>query len=212
MGVDLLNIKFRLSDIKFEKYIELPLNHPVYKFSRYSFGHFKEEYNLVEDKVTPFIFIPPNTTSSSNNNKVKKKVFFREPKAVEITNLHRTISDNLIDHLRIIYGKLNVSPEHFTQYGANRIDIVVKDKNRIIFYEIKTYASLQTSIREAFGQIMEYAHWTNFKNADELIIITQIHNNYKGVKLYMDHMRKTYNLPLYYQAFDLKTKTLTEKY
>jgi len=74
--------------------------------------------------------------------------------------------------------------EHPAGYGANRIDIVVKDKSDLIFYEIKTYPTLKTSIREAIGQLMEYSLWTNQKKAKQLVVITQPHGDFEKAKIY----------------------------
>ena len=80
----------------------------------------------------------------------------------------------------------------------------------MIFYEIKTYNSIKTSIREAFGQLMEYCFYPNKQKASELIIITQLPAN-KQTQIYVQHLRDTLKLPIYYQSFDLETKTLSEK-
>lgn len=126
--------------------------------------------------------------------------------------MHKVISDNLIKLLRKEYGNKNVTPEHPTFCGMSRIDIVVNDKSKLTFYEIKTYSSLQTSIRVALGQILEYAHWINAKNANELIIVTQLHGNITEAKTYIKHLRTLFKIPIYLQMFDTVANKLSEKY
>ena len=210
-GVELFNIRFHPSDIKLnDPYFELPVDHPISAQSRYSFAHFQKDF-LIEDQKN-FSFISSEKSNDGEKAiKVETKVHYRQPRSVEITYLHTVISYRLTENLRKVYGFDNVTPEHPSGYGANRIDIVVKDKERLIFYEIKTYPTLKSSIREAIGQLMEYALWINHKKADELIVITQPHKDFKNASLYFKHLRNTFNLPLYYQSFDIETNYLSEK-
>lgn len=214
-GVDLFNIRFVPNDAKLnDPYFELPIENSINEQSRYAFAFFKEEFNVVEEIETAFIFINPNSSNpGSGNTDVKRNTHHREPKTIEISYLHKAISDDLTTVLRNQYGFNNVAPEHTAGYGANRIDIVVNDINGLIFYEIKTYANLRTSIREALGQLIEYASWTNKNKANELIIITQPSSDFEleKAKIYFEHLRRTFKLPIYYQSFDLETKQLSQK-
>ncbi|MBK7254782.1 MAG: hypothetical protein IPI04_12985, partial [Ignavibacteria bacterium] len=117
-----------------------------------------------------FIFIPKNDEDVVGNDDLKTKTYKRKPISYELIYLHKLISNKLAKILKQKYGFNNVSSEHIAGYGSNKIDIVVKDHNNIIFYEIKTYNSLRTSIREALGQIIEYCFWTNEERAKKLII------------------------------------------
>lgn len=210
INANMFNIKFKTSDVDFKGYNELPNEHVAFKVNRYSFNLFNDSYNVIPASKA-FAFMPPKSINNKTASLNSKKVY-REPKEVEIRNLHRVISDNLTKLLRKEYGNKSVTPEHPTFYGMNRIDIVVNDKNKLTFYEIKTYSSLQTSIREAFGQIMEYAHWVNANNASELIIVTQLHKNINEAKNYIKHLRTLFNIPLYLQMFDTEENKLSEKY
>jgi hypothetical protein len=78
------------------------------------------------------------------------------------------------------------------------------------FYEIKTFLSLKTSIREAFGQLMEYCYYPDKNKAKELIVVTQVPVN-KQTKTYFENLRNRFGIPIYYQSYDLETKTLSEK-
>jgi hypothetical protein len=42
---------------------------------------------------------------------------------------------------------------------GGRIDLVVRTGEGYEFYEIKTYGSARACIREAIGQLLEYAMW-----------------------------------------------------
>lgn len=213
-GVDLFNVRFKPSDINLnEVYVELPAGHPLYNQSRYSFAHYKDEFNIEDSAdVEDFNFQFGVSNSDSNGKgKVKSSVHTREPRTVEITYLHKAISDKLTQKLIERYGKTNVRAEHPAGYNSNRIDIVVKSEQGLIFYEIKTYPTLKNSIREAIGQLLEYGLWTNQNRAKELIIVTQPHKNFEKAKAYLNHLRSLFKIPIYYQSFDLENDQLSEK-
>lgn len=211
-GVDLFNIKFKPSDIYVnDPYFQLQDSHPINEQSRYAFANFKPEYEISnEENEDDFGYSAPTRNEDDDDNELKSKTYVRQPKAVEIVYLHRAISNSLAKNLRKTYGKDNVRREHFAGYGSNKIDIVVKHKSDLTFYEIKTYNSIKTSIREAFGQLMEYCFYPNKQKAKELIIVTQLPAD-KQTALYIQHLRNTFKLPIYYQSYDLDTKTLFDK-
>jgi len=211
-GVDLFNVRFKPNEVSLnDPYFILTPDNPVYEMPRYSFSHFKEEFNLEVNSEDNFGFITSTSTTDDSSSAVASKKHFREPKTIEITYLHNAISKKLTKELEKIYGVTNVTPEHPAGYGANRIDIVVKTSSGLIFYEIKTYSTLKTSIREALGQLLEYSCWPDKSKAKELIIVTQPHKNLKQVKDYFKHLRDKFNLPIYYQSFDIETGLLSKR-
>lgn len=210
-GVDLFNVKFNPNDIfSNDPYFSLSDTHPIKDQSRYSFTHFKDEYEVTIELENDFDFIS-SADNIEDDTDPKRNIHIRQPKAVEIIYLHRAISNSLIKTLRQQYGSENVTREHPAGYGANKIDIVVKNKNQMTFYEIKTYNCLKTSIREAFGQLMEYCFYPDKRKAGELIIVTQLPVD-KHTQDYFHHLRSIFKLPIYYQSYDLKSKTLSSKY
>ena len=212
-GVDLFNICFLPTNVKLnDPYFEIPQDNPVIEQTRYAFAFYKNEFNLsADEKEDGFTFTSSTYDGEDDDDrKPKTKTYIREPKAVEIVYLHKAIRKSLTKELRKKYGVKNVTPEHPAGYAANKIDIVVKDKSGLIFYEIKTYPTLKTSIREAIGQLIEYSSWTNHTKAKQLIVITQPHDDFEKAKIYFRHLRDTYNLPLYYQSYDTEKNVLSE--
>lgn len=214
-GVDLFNVKYLPLNLKInDPYFEIPKDHPIIGQSRYSFAHFKNEFDVkatVPEKKFSFHLFDAVTQVQNNDDVAPKiKIHVREPKAIEIIYLHKAISKALTKQLKKMYGEENVQDEHPAGYGANKIDIVVRKGEDLLFYEIKSYTSLKTCIREAVGQLMEYALWTNQNKAKELIVITQPLSDFENAKTYFKHLRNTYNLPLYYQSFDFEKNILSE--
>lgn len=210
-GLDLFNVKFSPNDIFLnDPYFELTDNHPIYEQSRYAFIHFNNEFEVSSTDTDDNFNFTTSTENGDGDNNPKSKIHIRQPKAIEIIYLHRAISNSLTKLLRQNHGKNNVTREHPAGYGANKIDIVVKKEKHLTFYEIKTYNSLKTSVREALGQLMEYGFYPNKRKAYELIIVTQLPANAQ-TKTYFGHLRQLFNIPIYYQSYNLETETLSEK-
>lgn len=213
-GIDLFNIRFKVADYKLNKpYTPLPKGHPVISQSRYSFGHFKGNYDVPLKEKSRFRFFPPGEIPETITRRdIKTGTHTRKEQEVQIVYLHDAISRSLIFHLRKEYGKNNVTAEHPAGYDDNRIDIVVKTKKGLIFYEIKTYPSVRTSIRLALGQVLEYAMWPDHNKAKELIIVTPPSSEHEIVRKYMEHLRNTLHIPVYWQSFDAEKNILSDKY
>jgi hypothetical protein len=69
---------------------------------------------------------------------------------------HNTMQRALYDLLKLEFGKNHVGCENFTCLGT-RIDLVVKQDDKYRFYEIKTDLSPRVCLRQAIGQLLEYA-------------------------------------------------------
>ncbi|MEX6687180.1 hypothetical protein QTN47_06720 [Danxiaibacter flavus] len=212
-GIDQFNVRYLPANLKLrDNYIEIPLEHPINEQTRYNFTHYKDDFDVkVPDQTNDFAFtLSHNVADSNEDTTLERRIQVREPKLIEIQYLHDAISKALTKKLKEKYGNENVRAEHPAGYGSNRIDIVVKDNDDLIFYEIKSYISLRTSIREAIGQLMEYSLWTSHKKAKKLIVITQPSDDFENAKVYFKHLRDNFNLPLYYQSFDLEKNILSE--
>ncbi|MEQ8361543.1 MAG: hypothetical protein RH948_01675 [Cyclobacteriaceae bacterium] len=212
-GVDLFNIRFKPSDHKVnDPYVELEKNHRIMDFRRYTFAEFSEDLEVGLTAEDNFDFNTGDHQSESGETSVKNKKSFREPKAVQISFVHEAISKKLTIALKKRFGAKNVKRELKAGYGNNRIDIVVRVGSDLNFYEIKSYPSLRTSIREAVGQLIEYSHWTHQNKAKKLIIVTQPSNEIEEAVVYIKHIREKYNLPIYYQSYDFDKNILSEVY
>lgn len=90
----------------------------------------------------------------------------------------------------------------------NYVDITATlNDGKIDFYELKT-TSAKASIREAFGQVLEYMHYPNGKHADRMIIVGPNEpDDYD--KLYLQYLRDTYKLPIWYRTFSFEKNILS---
>lgn len=211
-GVDLFNIRFSPHNIKFNsEYFELPRENKIYEQSRYTFANFTDD--LIPKKVIKnFAFSSDKETDDNHDSKVKTSTYDRQPKAVEVAYVHQAICNGLKIKLKEQYGSENVSTELHAGYGQNRIDLVVQNGSEYVFYEIKAYNSTRTSIREAIGQLFEYCFWTDKKNANKLVIITQKLGDLEDAKIYIQNLRSILNFPIYFQTYDLTKEEISEEY
>ena len=74
------------------------------------------------------------------------------------------------------------------------------------YFEIKTSAPI-LCIREALGQILEYAHFSSENKAEKLFVVG-LHKMSEEEKTYMRLLRKIYHLPLWYRWFDQTNQIL----
>lgn len=91
----------------------------------------------------------------------------------------------------------------------NSVDIIAVSLNgKKDYYELKTYAA-KASIRAALGQILEYVHYPAEKNADRMIIVGPNKPDKYDV-LYLQYLRDTYKLPVWYQRYSFENNSLSE--
>jgi hypothetical protein len=125
---------------------------------------------------------------------------------INIILRHNDIQYDLREHLRSLYGKDNVDAE-VPVGGGKKIDIVVKNGDSYTFYEIKTSSCLQTCIREALSQLLEYSLWPDTERANRLVIVTENESTEEAMK-YLASLRARFGLPIYHQRFDTQRKVL----
>ncbi len=139
--------------------------------------------------------------------KNKKQIGCVKVKAAEyIMRLqHNELSNIMTDYLKN-NGYKNVKTED------NYVDIKCIDASgKKIFFELKTAKTVKSAIREALGQLLEYNHYPDTNKADKLIIVTK-HKPDESDIIYLKGLRAKYNLPIYYQYFDIAQKTLSAEY
>jgi len=207
-GVDLFNIRFRPTDLHFFSDYILVKDDNIQKIQRYSFAHKTEGIRVAIPINNSFVFYPTEEDIEKSVD-IETTEYEREAKPIEISYLHKKIRDNLHRHLVKRFGG-DIGKENPTGQGT-LIDIVRKQDGKTIFYEIKTYNSLKACIREAIGQLLEYAFWPNSENADEIIIVSQ-NDVTPDCITYLQKLRDKFELSIYYQQFDLVTAQLSEKY
>lgn len=119
-----------------------------------------------------------------------------DARPVDISLRHNAMQHKLFDRLTAKHGEKNVGTENETGNGT-RIDAIVKTDSGYLIYEIKPYQSPRACIRDALGQLLEYAHWKSEFNAIELVVVGPGKLD-TDPREYLDLLRYLYHLPISY--------------
>lgn len=115
---------------------------------------------------------------------------------------HNELQNRLIEHLNSDSEVSSIKSED------ERVDISVIRSSERIFYELKT-CDVKLAIRLAVGQLLEYCHYSAKKRADKLVVVTEYEPNESDIR-YLNRLRSMYNLPIYYQQFDMNKNKLLD--
>lgn len=156
------------------------------------------QINFEQGNKTGFSFADSGSENSDLETRSKRKGQISE---IELELKHNILQTKFLQFLQARYGKAVVRRE-CTAFGASRIDIARKTTTGYIFYEIKTYNSLKTSIREAIGQLLEYCLYPNVNEAEQMVIVSHVPPS-PEMKEYINHIKKFITIPFFYIHFDL---------
>jgi len=124
-----------------------------------------------------------------------------ETQAADLDLLHNTMQTSIFRQLVKKFGDKNVGTEQETGNGS-KVDVVVRDSDdKFIFFEIKSSYSVRLSIREAVGQLLEYAFFPKAANPKKLIVVSP-NKITTQAKAYLEEIRARFGLPLFYQRYD----------
>jgi len=127
-------------------------------------------------------------------------------KQVEVSLRHNEMIKNIVKQLGGKYGMDNVSTEE-TSTSGGQIDIALNKNSSNIFYEVKTSQNIKYCIRKAVGQLLEYSYYPNECLADKLIVVSSNKID-ETSKEYLENLRNTLDIPIYYQRYDEEKEEL----
>jgi len=127
-----------------------------------------------------------------------RKLFRKGTKPVEFTPEHQLIQKKLVEELRKKYPKDSIICEE------DYVDVRVETAEEVTYYEIKTDLDPRTVIRQAMGQLLEYAYhpFRSGRVPSSLVIVGRSPLGEKDVE-YLDHLINHFNLPLHYKQVHL---------
>jgi hypothetical protein len=120
-------------------------------------------------------------------------------KTLDILLRHNDLQHKLYDNLVALYGEDNVGTE--VNVSESSIDLVVKQWDEYLFYEIKTASTAKACIRQALGQILEYSFWPGHQHASKLIIVGEPIPTPEESQ-YVKFLRDSFGIPLEYQELN----------
>lgn len=161
--------------------------------------------NFNEQYVLKLLNKASNNPQKNKSTKKQEGSVSVSPSSYLMSLHHNELQNVMADYLK---AQDNVS---IVYTEVNNVDISVKTiTGERIFYELKTSDAKQ-AMRLAIGQLLEYCHYNDKTGADKLIIITKYPPTANDIT-YIQKLRKLYNLPIYYQQFDMEQKVLLEIY
>ena len=192
----MFNVKFRFPDAELYYSNKPILTEDSIKSHRY----------ILMDKSQELVF--------ENDDEGKVKVLDTSPfvKTTEkgevlIDPLHKKIQNAVAKLIEDKYVHLYVE-SGLGQGDGQRVDIkgILNETEEWHYFEVKT-DSAKKSIREALGQILEYAHYPHNNRAAKLFIVGPQKPDEKD-KQYMEILRNTYHIPVWFRWYSFEENKL----
>ncbi|MFH0947587.1 MAG: hypothetical protein V1833_01115 [Elusimicrobiota bacterium] len=199
------NIKFKSEDMEelLHEPLQISSKDRVILTPRYQLLYKTREPKLSVYTGDGFIFKP-----GFGFKKEKTKAKY-EKKGADVDLLHNKIEHFVCEQLSKRSGRNNVGSNIDCGHGSE-IDIVEKQNNNYIFYEIKTAHTLKLCIRTAMGQLLEYSYYPNTDLAKKIIIVSY-HKINPDVQKYLILLRKKFKIPVYYRYFNTENNILEKQ-
>lgn len=193
----MFNIKFRFEDAEIN-YSNQPILKPDSVWHRYNLMDKKGEFEFERDE-------------DGSTKVLDTSIFERivEGGKIVIDPLHKKIQNAVVEILKGQYTHLKIE-SNVIDSSTQRVDIkgFSKNEHEWHFFEVKTM-SAKRSIREALGQILEYAHYPNVHLANKLFIIGPEQPDEKD-KEYLHLLREKFNLPVWFRWYSFIDNKLYE--
>jgi hypothetical protein len=201
----LFNVRFKPEDVRWYN------DEPVPFAPKEQISHTR--YTLLDKTYTPSAAISETRTlkfgktTPKNTNPVTRQSHAGE---IEYSRLHDEIQNGLLEWLKQKYPEaINIGME--CPIGRASVDVALKMKDgKVTLYEVKTFNEVRLSIRQAIGQLLEYAHYPNERIGNSLVIVSHAPPDEKA-KQYITHLRLLYSLPIHYIQFDHNKKDIIQE-
>ncbi len=116
---------------------------------------------------------------------------------------HNLLQSALTRRLIAQFGAANVADQHPSGLGT-KIDVVLRrGGSEFWYYEIKTACSPRACLREALGQVMEYAYWPGAQEPARLIVCGESSLDDEGAA-YLRRLNERFRLPVAYEQIVLE--------
>jgi len=180
--------------------MEFSRDDPAVSSTYYVLLNKKQAPKLLANKKQ-FTFVPGHREKKHGAN------INYEKQSANVDLIQNRMQTAIFRQLAKEYGNSNVGTENKTVNGSE-IDVVVRLKHgEFLFYEIKTSFSVRLNIREALGQLLEYAYYPPAINVMKLIIVSDKAIT-PQIEIYLDTLRKRFDLPIHYQRYDPENEAL----
>lgn len=199
------NVRFRAGQITeniYDTFLEHEVDDPPITSHRYTLLRVDRLHDF-DRSGSGFRFDEGSLKLGSSNTTAKSNRARSAPKEPVLS--HNKLMHEFHKYLKKQYNNQEIRRE--CPSNDNRVDLVRKDGKDFIFYELKTYRHVRTSIRVALGQILEYALFPKNSYAKKVVIVTDVPPDAK-TETYIRHLVKQVKIPLGFIYFDLKTNAI----
>ena len=171
---------------------------------------FDEILETFDDLLQIYIEVEDNNNRHLENKPNDKTLVFKPglsklPKAKYYTSIekeinidvrHSIIQERLYNFLTSLFGEKSVGTE--IDINGNRVDVVLKGlNNEFAFFEIKVSNSAKTCIRQALGQLLEYAYYDGQEYTNDFFIVGE-HPIDEKTEKYLRFINEKFNLNFKY--------------
>lgn len=202
----LFNVKYKPENCIIDNLVEVDPKDKAIPSTRYTLINLNKLPDELEEKEEVQEFFGPPQKSGPKPNFVKASTRASGPRISEIPHIHYKITESLYQYLE--KSGFTVEYERVSPAGG-KVDMIAWKGKKATFFEIKTYPNAKACIREALGQVLEYALYPADSRADMLVIVSQ-NKTTDSDQAYIKHLRKSLNLKLEYWAFDYEKKAVLE--
>lgn len=182
-----INVRFKPEDV--ELFDPMLVADPAHTISRNSRYH---PFNW--DGVLPSIGDTAAGAPSSKKKRSEKSRKRAAQEGSEYDPTHVRLQNRVYDLLVGRFGAGNVF------YERDYVDLSIDTDSSTTLIEIKTAPTAKRCMREAIGQLLEYAHYPKAKKSCEFVIMGDAPMTQKD-QYYLDFLRTQYNLPLHYSQY-----------
>lgn len=193
------NLKFKFEDVIRPEEVE--------ELSGRDINITTTRYKLLP-KSTEFKFVTEISDEEDEGNFKSTK---RRKRTYKVDNFVDPYHDKLQNALCALLRKHYKNEYKKVAIERDRVDIKAKTySDKWHYFEIKT-DSPKLSIRNAVGQLLEYSYWPDSERAEKLIIISDIAPD-SDTKKYLTHLRRKFNLAVFYRFFNMESNILSEDF
>jgi hypothetical protein len=187
-----LNVRFRLENVTFFRARTFAsADDPVQKLMRYMLYDEANIGRSAESRAT-------RRNAGSSELPAGKSFKRRAVPAVECTPEHARMQGKLMLELQAEYPRALVVREQ------DFIDVSVRTDAELLLFEIKSDLEPRTVIRQALGQILEYAfHPSRYHSRPVRLVIVGRRALSSEDKAYLNRLQKDFSLPLEYRVVSI---------
>ncbi len=165
---------------------------PVYEYVEFD----AEDAVPVLSSDRLFTFNPKRVSKSQTIHSSERVQHARRTK---VDSRHKQMQEILKQELEIEGAEVSIeNPDGKGGY----IDLVARRENAFEFYEIKTQSTLRVVLREAIGQLLEYAYWPKPIRPKRLVVVGE-HSPYSDETEFLQILNAELRIPVSYRQIKL---------